>query len=69
MRAASSRAIRLSNVKYALLLLQKRLIILDTVEIYYVAKCKCIIIFPEGFFAICSSLFISAFGAGNLKIS
>ena len=25
--------------------------------------------FPEGFFAICSSYFISGFGAGNLKIS
>ena len=25
--------------------------------------------FSEGFFAICSSYFISGFGAGNLKIS
>ena len=25
--------------------------------------------FPEGLFAICSSYFISGFGAGNLKIS
>ena len=24
--------------------------------------------FPEGFFAICSSYFISGFGAGNIKI-